>query len=90
MLDGDERDKLRAIEWQINTADPELAAVLRDGQRRLTRAGSRFRLLVMIALLVLLAVVVLVLGLPAVAAVVAAVAAGLWWQRRRHISGREP
>jgi hypothetical protein len=31
MLDRDERDKLREIERQINAADPELAAYLRDG-----------------------------------------------------------
>jgi Flp pilus assembly protein TadB len=90
MLDRDERDKLREIERQINGADPELAACLRHGQRRLPRASTRTRLLrVMIALLVLLTAVLLVLGLPAGALAVAAVAAVLWWLRRtqRHPSG---
>lgn len=65
MLDRDERDKLREIERQINAADPELAAYLRDGQRRRPRASTRIRLLrVMIALLVLFTAVLLVLGLP--------------------------
>jgi Flp pilus assembly protein TadB len=84
MLDRDERDKLREIERQINAADPELAAYLRDGQRRRPRASTRIRLLrVMIALLVLFTAVLLVLGLPTGGLAVAAVAAGLWWLRRR-------
>jgi hypothetical protein len=84
MLDRDERDKLREIERQINAADPELAAYLRDGQRRRPRASTRIRLLrVMIALLVLFTAVLLVLGLPTGGLAAAAVAAGLWWLRRR-------
>jgi fatty acid desaturase len=81
MLDRDERDRLREMERQITAADPELAARLRDGQRRLPRARTTTRLRVMIALLLLLTVVLLVLGLTAPALAVAAVAAGLWLLR---------
>jgi hypothetical protein len=87
MLDRDERDKLNEIERQIDATDPDLAAVLRDGQRRLSRVGSRTRLLVIIAL-ALLEFGALGLGLGLVAVGVAAVAACWWWLRRRSVNHR--
>jgi hypothetical protein len=89
MLDRDEHDTLRRIEWHIAASDPHLAAVLRDGQRRLPPARSRSRLPVLIVLLVLLTVGLLVLRLPAGALSVAVLTAGLWWLRGCRIS-QEP
>ena len=89
MLDRFERDALSEIERQITAADPELAAELRTGQQRLTRAGTRTWLRMMIALLVLLAAALLVLGEPAGAAAVAAVAAGMWWLRGYRFTHQE-
>jgi len=85
MLDRDERESLRQIEWQLARTDPELAAVLRDGQRRLARAGTRVGLRVLTALLVLLTLVLVVLGMVAAALAIAAVAAGLWRLREYRV-----
>lgn len=89
MLERDERDMLRRIEWHIATGDPQLAARLRAGQRRLQRGGTRTGFRVMTALLVLLAVALLVLGLPGSAVAVVALATGLWWLRRWRIGHQE-
>jgi hypothetical protein len=78
MLDRFERDTLSEIELHFTAADPDLAARLRGGQRRLAGAGARTGLHVMIALLVLLTLMLLVLGLLAGALAVASVAGGLW------------
>jgi hypothetical protein len=89
MLDRDEHDTLRRIEWHIAASDPQLAAVLRDGQRRLPRARNRTRRPFLIILLVLLIIGLLVLRLPGSAADVAVLTAGVWWVRRCRIS-QEP
>ena len=90
MLDKSERDTLSEIERQVTAADPELAAHMRSGQRRLAGPGKRTGLRMMIALLVLVAVGLMVLGLPASAVAVAAVAAGMWRLRGCRIIHQEP
>ena len=86
MLDRYERDILRGIERQISSADPDLAALLRD-QRHLaqTRLRSRLRRVV-IVLLAVLVVGLLVLGLPGSAVLVALVAVAVWWLGRCHVT----
>jgi Protein of unknown function (DUF3040) len=83
MLNRDEHDTLRQIELNLASADPGFAALLRTGQRRLSR--SRRRKLVQrapMALLLLLAYGLLVLGLASSALAVTALAAGMWVLRR--------
>ena len=89
MLDRFERDTLSEIERHITAADPDLAAHLSGGQRRLARAGAQTGMRIMIALLVLLTPMLLVLGLPARALAVAAVAGGLWRLRGCRIKHQE-
>jgi hypothetical protein len=89
MMDRFERDTLSEIERQITAADPQLAALLRGGQGRVARAGTRTGLRVTIALLMLLAVVLLTLGVTAGALTVAAVAGALWWLRGFRITHQE-
>ena len=90
MLGRDERDALREIECRTAAADPELAALLRKGQRRLQKPSGRMRLRLLVALLLLLAVALLVLGLPADALLMGALAAGRWCLRRWSFAPLEP
>jgi hypothetical protein len=79
MPDRDEHDTLRQIELNLAAADPEFAALLRTGQRRLPRPHRRTVVRrTLLALLVLLAYASLVLGLPSSALAVAALATGIW------------
>jgi hypothetical protein len=89
MLDRFERDTLREIERQITAVDPQLAALLRGGQRRVAGTGTRTGLRVTIALLMLLVVVLLTLGVTAGALAVAAVAGALWCLRGFRITHQE-
>ena len=83
MLNRDEHDTLRQIELDLGAADPEFAALLRNGQRRLPRFRRRKLLQqALIALLLLLICVLLVLGLPSSALAVGVLGAGVWWLRR--------
>ena len=83
MLNRDEHDTLRQIELDLGAADPEFAALLRKGQRRLSRFCRRKLLQqALIALLLLLTCVLLMLGLPGSALAVGVLAAGGWWLRR--------
>ena len=75
MLDKDEREALREIERRMSAADPDLAALLRDGRGRTGRACQR----AVLVLLALLVPALLVLGLPASSLVVAGTGAWLWW-----------
>jgi Flp pilus assembly protein TadB len=88
MLDRSERDRLRQIESTLEATDPELAARLRHGQRRLPRAGRASGKTVPAVLLVVLAVVLLVLHLPISAVEVAALAVALWWFRKERVGRR--
>jgi hypothetical protein len=83
MLDRDEHHTLRQIELNLAAGDPEFAALLRGGQRRLP--DSRRRKLLhraLFALLLLLSYLLMVLGLPSSALALVAVAAGMWTLRR--------
>ena len=83
MLNRDEHDTLRQIELDLGAADPEFAALLRNGQRRLSRFRRRKLLQqALIALVLLLACLLLVLGLLSSALAVGVLAAGVWWLRR--------
>ena len=75
MLHRDEREALREIERRMSAADPDLAALLRDGRSRAGRTCQR----AVLALLAQLVLVLLVLGLPASSLVVAVTGAWLWW-----------
>ena len=90
MLDKSERDTLSEIERRVTAADPELAARMPSGQRRLAGTGNRTGLRIMVALLALLAGALMVLELPASAVAVAAVAAGMWRLRGCRIIHQEP
>jgi Protein of unknown function (DUF3040) len=82
MLNRDEHDTLRQIELNLAAADPGFAALLRTGQRRLSRSRRRKLVQRAIALLLLLAYGLLVLGLTSSALAVMALAAGMWVLRR--------
>jgi Protein of unknown function (DUF3040) len=83
MLDRDEHHTLRQIEQNLAAGDPEFAALLRGGQRRLPRTRRRKLLQrALIALLLLLSYALMVLGLPSSALVLVAVAASMWALRR--------
>ena len=92
MLNRDEHDTLRQIELDSGAADPEFAALLRNGQRRLPRFRRRKLLQqALIALLLLLICVFLALGLPSSALAVGARGAGVKRLRRWPIiSQRDP
>jgi hypothetical protein len=83
MLDREEHYTLRQIELDLTAADPEFAALLRSGQRRLPRPRRRKLLQrALIALLLVLSYVLVVLGLPSSALALVAVAAGMWTLKR--------
>jgi hypothetical protein len=83
MLDRGEHHTLRQIELNLAAADPEFAALLRSGQRRLLRYRRRKLLQrALIALLLLLSYMLVVLGLPSSALALVAVASGMWTLRR--------
>ena len=88
MLDRDEHQTLRQIEFNLATGDPAFAALLRGGQRRLRRSRRRKLLQrALIALLLLLSYVLMVLGLPSSALALVAVAGGIWALRRWRFTG---
>ena len=88
MLDRDEHHTLRQIEQNLAAGDPEFAAVLRGGQRRLPRSQRRKLLQRSLnALLLLLSYGLVVLGLPSSALALVAVAGGMWALRRWRFTG---
>ena len=89
MLDRDGHKKLIEIERQIATADPELSALLRDGQQRLARLGCRTLRRAPVLVLALVAVLMLLLDLPASALAVTTVAASIWGLQRFGITHQE-
>lgn len=91
VLNDYERRTLHEVERDIGATDPELAAFLHDGQRRLPHTLSNLGYDATMVLLTLL-FVLLLLRLPASALVVAALAGGLWWlrgQREQRNAGRD-
>jgi Protein of unknown function (DUF3040) len=83
MLDRDEHQTLRQIEQNLAAGDPEFAALLRGGQRRLSPSRRRKLLQrALIALLLLLSYALMVLGLPISALALVVVAAVMWALQR--------
>ena len=83
MPDRDEHHELSEIAQQIAADDPQLAALLRDGQGRDRRAWIlRLGIIAAIALAV---AALLIMKSPAAALTMVTVAGYLWWMRRWRI-----